>query len=99
MIGQKGGGRTERSPHLPRHDQATTNDCRCVLGRIDRHRHFFEAHADTEQDATDCKFPPILRGSAADRSEEREDGTDEDGPASPAQIIDGVGDPGGAVKY
>lgn len=99
ISNQKRGKRTKRSPHLPRHDQATTDYCRRVLSRVDRHRHLLQAHADTEQDTADGEFPPGLRGSAADGSEEGEDGADKDGSASAAEIVDGVRDPGGAREY
>lgn len=48
---------TERSPHLPRHDEATSNGRRGIFGGEDGNSHFLQAHADTEKHTTTCEQP------------------------------------------
>ena len=87
--GQVGGEAEEDAkgrPELPRHDEAAADDGGTVLGRVDRHRRCFAAHADPEQQARHEELRPRLRTRRPDDREETKDGGEEDG-ASAAQVV------------
>lgn len=85
-------------PDLPAHDQATTNGSRRVFSREDRNRDLLETHANAKQNTADGELRPCLGRSHANRSQEREDGSDEDGMATAKQVVDGIRDPCAAVS-
>jgi hypothetical protein len=72
------------SPQLPAHDEAAADSRWGVLGAEDGDGGSFQAHADSEQDASDEELGPGLGDSAADGREDTEDGGDEDG-ATPGE--------------
>ena len=88
---------TESSPHLPRHDQTTTDKRRGVLRRKYRHRDLLQTHANTQQHTGRGKLAPGLRDGHAEGREEREDSRDEDDAAAAEEVVEGIGDPAGTV--
>jgi len=58
----------ESSPNLPRHYQRSTDGSRRVLGRVDWHGDFLQAHADAKEDAACDKLAPGLSQGGADGS-------------------------------
>lgn len=52
QVGAEAEEDTEGRPHLPTHDETTTDGCRHVLGGEDGHSGGFGAHADTKETTT-----------------------------------------------
>ena len=65
-IGAEAQEDTEGGPHLPAHDQATSDRCWSVLCTEDGHSGGLAAHANTEQQASDEELIPVLGASRAD---------------------------------
>jgi hypothetical protein len=65
-------------PHLPSHDQSTSNRSRAVLGGKDGHGRGLDTHTNAEQDSRDQELNPILCQSTADRAEQTENSGDKD---------------------
>lgn len=69
---------TERRPHLPTHDQTTTNGCRGVLGSVWGDSSSLGTHTDTEEETADEELLPVLREGGTDDGDKTEDGGEED---------------------
>ena len=84
-------------PHLPAHDERTTNRRRSILGTEDGNGGTFAAHAETEQQSSDEKLVPCLSDSGANGGEGAEDGRDEDGTATTEKAVQRVRAPAATV--
>ena len=60
QIGAESEEYTKRRPHLPTHDQSTTDRSRGIFGREDGHRGGFRPHPDAEEQTSDEKLLPGL---------------------------------------
>ena len=85
-------------PHLPGHDKASSNIGWSRLCRVDGNSDFFQAHANTKQDTCCYELTPLLRECHTKGSAQAEDSCKEDGTSTGEEIVERVGDPGGAVE-
>lgn len=83
---------TTGSSNLP-----ATNQRRRILRREDGHRDLLQAHADAQEHAAGSELAPGLGDGHAEGGDEGEDGGEEDDAASAEDLVEGVGDPAGAV--
>ena len=78
QIGAESKEDTERSPHLPTHDQSTADRSRAILCGVDRDCRGFAAHSDTEKEPSDEKLGPGLRDGRTEDGKQAEDSGEED---------------------
>jgi len=84
-------------PHLPRHDETSTNIGRSRFCRVDWNRDFFQTHADAKQDTCCDELTPFLRERHTKGGAEAEDRSEEDCTSTGEEIVDRVRDPGRPV--
>ena len=74
----------KRGPHLPAHDQASSDRSWAILGSIDGNSGSFGAHFNTKEKTGDKKLLPVLAEGRPGDGNQAEDGGEEDDP-TPAQ--------------
>ena len=79
-----GGGVKHASPHLPHHDQGTTNRRRCAFGSIHGHRRTLASNAQAQHEAGNEQVDPGVGDTLPDTGHGGNKAGHEDG-ASPAQ--------------
>ena len=89
---------TKGDPHLPAHNEATSNRGRDVFRGKNGDGGCFRAHADAEQQTADKKLFPGLAETGADDGKETEDGTEEDGATTSDVEIEWIGKPAPAIE-
>lgn len=83
-------------PHLPGHDETSSNIGWSALSGVDGNSNFLQTHADTKQSTCRNELTPFLRECHAEGSAETEDRGYEDGTSTGEKIVERVGKPGGA---
>ena len=98
QIGAKAEEDTEGDPHLPTHNETTSNRSGDVFGGKNGDRRRFGTHTETEQQTADEKLLPGLGETRPDDWDKTEDGTEEDGTATSEVEVERVRKPATAVE-
>jgi len=81
---------TEGNPHLPTHNQTTSNRSGDVFGSENWDRGRFRTHTNAEQQTADEKLLPALAKSGTDDWDETEDCAEEDGTATSEIVVEWI---------
>ena len=84
---------TESGPHLPGHDESTTDGSGSVLSSVDGDSRGLETHTNThEKTASELLAPGLTEGRTEDRPD-TEVGSEEDSPATTEVEVEGISEP------
>lgn len=92
-IGAESQEDSKGRPHLPRHDQSTTDPCWCIFGGEDRDSSALQTHTDAHEKTCDEELLPGLSDSTADGSKNTEDSRDKNGTATTKVVVARVREP------
>ena len=98
QIGAETQENAESRPHLPAHDEASTNGGWAILGRENWNSRSLGAHSYTEQQTGDEQLLPVLRHGRANHREEAEYGGEEDCATTAKVVVEWVREPAATVK-
>ena len=93
QIGAQTEEDTESDPHLPTHNEATSDRSRDVFGGKNRDRGRFGTHTNSEQQTADEKLFPGLGKTRTDDREKTKDGAEEDSAATSEVEVKWIGKP------
>jgi hypothetical protein len=85
-------------PHLPRHDETSSNIGWSRFCRVDWNRDFLQTHTDAKQDTCGHELTPFLRECHTEGGAEAEDCSEEDCASTSEKIIERVRDPCSAAE-
>lgn len=95
QVGAEPDEDAKRDPKLEAGHDSAANRSRRNFGRVDGNSRDLNAHANTHEQPAEQQTPPVLCKTLGKHRKDGEETSQEDGPATTQQVIDGVGCPGG----